>query len=123
VPFLGSEQFGGDRIASAQAAQDRRIAVAAGGLNTFDVLQVNQLPHLTLAVRQTTGDALFTVALEVKVAREWRTIDTFTMTGFPGPTILREYRIAAHEARVTVDYQAGGAVASAGWFVLSAFGL
>ena len=115
MPNPGTNPYGAQVVSAAKASQERVIQLAAGGITTGDTMLVSGLVNLALHVRQTAGDALF--------VREWRTIKSFPMAAFPGPTIEYHTMVAARNARVVIDYQGGTAVAAGGWWLLSAFSL
>ena len=123
MPNPGTNPYGAQVVSAAKASQERVIQLAAGGITTGDTMLVSGLVNLALHVRQTAGDALFIVNLQVQLVREWRTIKSFDMAAFPGPTIEYHTMVAARSARVVIDYQGGTAVAAAGWWLLSAFSL
>ena len=106
----------GLKVAGEVTSIDRGDLTLAGApASTVTVIEVGPDKPRHTFIGAATGAADINVTVEVRVARQWRQIDAFTLTAGAAATQRPELRVGANGVRVT----ATGVGATTGWFIWS----
>lgn len=117
MPVDGSINQENKRVGNAMSGRDVAVSVTAASPSQTVTQSCLAKGRLILYTNQTAGDNAISVTVQLRVARQWRTIDTFVMTG---STDTNTYIAAASEWRVQLAH--GGGTDAAGWILMGAIG-